>query len=176
MFLHLVQVVRLESVEPLSTIIGRAFAPFLDEKDHGALILSHIYLLVGVASPLWLTPCPLGEMSIGQWPASPRSVLPLLSGVLAVGLGDTAASVGGTYMGRRKWAGTKKTVEGSLCGVAAQMVGVAGLAGAGVVAMTFPAWGRLVVAVGLVAAIEALTDQVDNIVLPLLLYTPLMDL
>ncbi|KAK4299038.1 hypothetical protein Pmani_028657 [Petrolisthes manimaculis] len=172
----LLEVVRLESVEPLSTIIGRAFAPFLDEKDGGALILSHIYLLVGVASPLWLTPCPIGETSMGQWPGSPRSVLPLLSGVLAVGVGDTAASIGGTYMGRRRWVGTKKTVEGSLCGLAAQMVAVAGLTGAGVVAMTLPAWGRLVIAVGLVAAIEALTDQVDNIVLPLLLYTPLMDL
>lgn len=171
----LLQVVRVEEIPPLASIISQAFSPFLDEKDDGPLVLSHVYLLAGVSSPLWLTPCPLEEAKIGEaWRAN--MVLPLLAGVLAVGVGDTAASVGGTYFGRRRWAGTKKTVEGSLCGIVAQLVVVGVLVGSGLVHLSMAGWGRLVVSTAFVAVVEALTDQVDNIVLPLLLYTPLMDL
>lgn len=171
----LLEVVRVEEIPPLAGIITQAFSPFLDEKDDGPLVLSHLYLLAGVSSPLWLTPCPLEVATIGEvWRAN--LVLPLLAGVLAVGVGDTAASVGGTYFGRRRWAGTKKTVEGSLCGIVAQLVVVGVLVGAGLVELSVAGWGRLVVSTAFVAVVEALTDQVDNIVLPLLLYTPLMDL
>lgn len=167
--------VRVEKIPPFAGVITQAFTPFLDEKDEGPLVLSHLYLLAGVSSPLWLTPCPLGEAKVGEvWRA--HTVLPLLAGVLAVGIGDTAASVGGTYLGRRRWSGTKKTVEGSLCGVVAQVVVVGVLVGAGLVHLSPAGWGRLIVSTAFVAVVEALTDQVDNIVLPLMLYTPLMDL
>ncbi|KAK8382349.1 hypothetical protein O3P69_015344 [Scylla paramamosain] len=171
----LLEVVRVEKIPPFAEVISQAFTPFLDEKDEGLLVLSHIYLLAGVSSPLWLTPCPLGEAKVGEaWQAN--AVLPLLAGVLAVGIGDTAASVGGTYLGQRRWSGTKKTVEGSLCGMVAQLVVVGVLVGAGLVHLSLGGWGRLLVSAALVAVVEALTDQVDNIVLPLMLYTPLMDL
>ena len=170
-----VQVVRVEKIPPLAGLITQAFKPFLDEKDEGPLVLSHLYLLAGVSAPLWLTPCPLGEGKVGEaWGAN--TVLPLLAGVLAVGVGDTAASVGGTYLGRRRWSGTKKTVEGSMCGVAAQLCVVGVLVGVGVVQLSLAGLGRLMVSMVLVGVVEALTDQVDNIVLPLMLYTPLMDL
>lgn len=164
------QLVRVQEIQPVASVISQAFNTFLDEKDGGSLILSHIYLLVGVASPLWLNPCP------GELQTDSRSLLPSLAGVLAVGVGDTAASVGGTYLGRRHWSGTKKTVEGSVCGVVAQLVAVFVLVGLGLVEVSVAGWGRLLVSASLVAVVEALTDQVDNIVLPLLLYTPLMDL
>lgn len=174
MLLCLLEFVRIEGLEPLSSIISTAFATFLDEKDGGVLILSHIYLLAGVACPLWLNPCTFED--IKGTSSLPTSVLPLLAGVLAVGIGDTAASIGGTYLGRRKWAGTKKTVEGSICGIVAQMVVVGGLTLFNLLDVTWAIWGRLLVSTSLVAIVEALTDQVDNIVLPLLLYTSLMDL
>lgn len=158
-------------IQPIASVISQAFDTFLDEKDGGTLILSHLYLLVGVASPLWLHPCPLGEVQTDS-----RSVLPCLAGVLAVGVGDTAASVGGTYLGRKHWSGTKKTVEGSICGIVAQMMAVSILVAMGFVEVSVAGWGRLLVSASLVAVVEALTDQVDNIVLPLLLFTPLMDL
>lgn len=165
------QLVRVQEIQPIASVISQTFDTFLDEKDGGTLILSHLYLLVGVASPLWLHPCPLGDM-----PTDSRSVLPSLAGVLAVGVGDTAASVGGTYLGRKHWSGTKKTVEGSICGVVAQMLAVLALVATGFVEVSVASWGRLLVSTSLVAVVEALTDQVDNMVLPLLLFTPLMDL
>ncbi|KAG0718394.1 Dolichol kinase [Chionoecetes opilio] len=164
----LLEVVRVEKIPPLAGVITQAFTPFLDEKDEGPLILSHLYLLAGVSAPLWLMPCPLVEAQVGGvWRAN--TVLPLLAGVLAVGVGDTAASVGGTYLGRRQWSGTKKTVEGSLCGVVAQMAVVGVLVAAGWVHLSLAGWGRLMVSAAFVGVVEALTDQVDNIVLPLIL-------
>ncbi|XP_068230409.1 dolichol kinase isoform X2 [Palaemon carinicauda] len=174
MLLCLLEFIRMEGLEPISSIISTAFATFLDEKDGGVLILSHIYLLAGVACPLWLNPCTIED--IKGTTSLPTSILPLLAGVLSVGIGDTAASIGGTYFGRRKWFGTKKTVEGSICGILTQMVVVGGLTMFDMVDVTWAIWGRLLVSTSLVAIVEALTDQVDNIVLPLLLYTSLMDL
>ncbi|XP_045600104.2 dolichol kinase isoform X1 [Procambarus clarkii] len=175
MFCLLLELTRVKKIEPIASVVSQAFSAFLDEKDQGTLILSHIYLLAGVASPLWLSPCALGRMK-EESSMSPGSVLPLLAGVLAVGVGDTAASVGGTYFGRKRWSGTQKTVEGSICGVVAQLVVVLALVGMNMVDMCLATWGRLLVSASLTAVVEALTDQVDNIVLPLLLYTPLMDL
>ena len=163
------QFIRIEKIEPFSSIISTAFSVFLDEKDGGVLILSHLYLLAGIASPLWLNPCSFEHVQN-------NNILPLLAGMLSVGIGDTAASIGGTYLGRRKWAGTKKTVEGSVCGVVAQLAVVGGLVSSGFLDVSWSIWGKLLVSTSLVAVVEALTDQVDNIVLPLLLYTYLMDL
>lgn len=174
-FVFLLQLVRAQEIEPIASVIAQAFATFLDEKDEGSLILSHIYLLAGVASPLWLSPCPLGgvETDIGS---SVGSMLPLLAGVLAVGIGDTAASVGGTYLGQKRWSGTKKTIEGSVCGVMAQIIAMSLLVSIGIVEMSLAGWGHFLVSALLLAVVEALTDQVDNVVLPLLLYTSLMNL
>ncbi|KAK7067976.1 hypothetical protein SK128_026193 [Halocaridina rubra] len=173
MLFCLLEFIRIQGIEPIASIISAAFYTFLDEKDTGELILSHIYLVVGVATPLWLNPCPFDATSDSL---TTPSLLPLLAGVLAVGVGDTAASVGGTYFGRKKWSGTKKTVEGSFFGVIVQMIAVGLLVALEVIDVTWAVWGRLLLSISLVAVVEALTDQVDNIVLPLLLYTSLMDL
>ncbi|XP_076066313.1 dolichol kinase isoform X2 [Oratosquilla oratoria] len=162
------EVIRVNGITPFASPISDAFSFFLDEKDRGSLILSHLYLLAGVATPLWLSPCPLSE-------ATPRTALPLLAGVLSVGIGDTAASIGGTYLGKHKWAGTKRTVEGSICGIIAQLCLVVPLGMLGHVELSSLLLTRVIISTTLTAVVEAFLEQVDNIVLPLLLYTPLMD-
>jgi len=41
-------------IPPLGDVIGRCFQIFIDDRDEGAVILTHIYLLVGCSCPLWL--------------------------------------------------------------------------------------------------------------------------
>lgn len=103
------------------------------------------------------------------------SVLPLLAGVLSVGVGDTAASVGGSYFGRHKFPGTKKTLEGTACNVGCQLLFLAGVVYFGSMNLMLTAWPKLLLSIAISTLVEAFTDQADNLVLPLLLYTPLMD-
>lgn len=72
------EVVRVSRVIPdISSILTTSLQPFLDSKEGGSLILTHIYLLVGVSWPLWLAPA-----------LNPPS-LPLYAGILSVGVLDT---------------------------------------------------------------------------------------
>ena len=210
---------RLKNIPPVGSRIMNAYSKFLDEKDRcGSLILSPIYLVVGLSLPLWLlsipdpsasffcystsafaarsqcmasdTECSL--RSINDGPAFDEgtafalrqtcscrinvNVLALLSGVLSVGIGDTFASIGGLLYGRHKWPGTKKTLEGSLCGVVAQMVAVVALCLVGCLECTPSTawWTGILITTVLCSLVEAFTDQVDNIALPLLTFCGVM--
>ena len=71
---------------------------FTDERDIGAIVLSHFYLLVGCAIPLWLVP-----RSVVVDNDNDANYLPASAGILSVGVGDAVAAVVGTYFGQRKW-------------------------------------------------------------------------
>lgn len=43
-------------IGPFGERIHSALEVFLDEKDSGPLILTHVYLLLGFAVPLWIYP------------------------------------------------------------------------------------------------------------------------
>lgn len=70
---------------------------FSDEKDI-LIALTPIYLLGGMAAPLWLTP-------LDQIPIPPSKLLPYLAGVFTLGIGDTAASYYGSKFGVMPWPG-----------------------------------------------------------------------
>lgn len=82
----------------ISGALDQAVELFIDEKDAGVVALTPIYLLVGCSIPLWLHPCPWCVIG-----GNGCDVLPLLGGVLSVGVGDTVASVIGSKYGRNMW-------------------------------------------------------------------------
>jgi dolichol kinase len=85
---------------PLGDVLQAGFTVFADEKDAGPLALTPIYLLAGCSLPLWLYPSICSEeVYMGQ------HLPPLMSGLFAVGIGDTAASFFGTWIGKTKWEG-----------------------------------------------------------------------
>eukprot|EP00611_Tribonema_gayanum_P000739 TRINITY_DN10549_c0_g2_i1.p2 TRINITY_DN10549_c0_g2~~TRINITY_DN10549_c0_g2_i1.p2 ORF type:complete len:210 (-),score=49.81 TRINITY_DN10549_c0_g2_i1:1053-1682(-) len=104
---------------------------------------------------------------------SPHScgwALPQLCGLIALGVGDAAAALVGSAMGRHKWLGSQRTLEGSAAMLvatfaslmaAATWLGPAGADGAP------PAVLRYLAASVLITLMEAWTTQVDNLVLPL---------
>lgn len=94
----ILETARTIELQIVSQALDQAVELFIDEKDAGIVALTPIYLLVGCSLPLWLHPCPwclINDNGI--------DVLPLLSGVLSVGIGDTVASVIGSKYGRNLW-------------------------------------------------------------------------
>ena len=141
--------------------------------------------LAGLAAPLWLAPAP----AAGLGGVDARRLRPL-AGLLAVGLGDTAASAVGVACGRRRlFSGWAKTWEGTAAGFAVTLGGAlaalavlphgggapgpgdgAAHAGMGLTAMRML---QLAAATAAMALLEAITSQVDNVFVPLFYYCAL---
>ncbi|ELK33440.1 Dolichol kinase [Myotis davidii] len=120
--------------------------------------------------PIWLIPRPCTQKgSLGG-----ARALVTYAGVLAVGVGDTVASIFGSIMGEIHWPETKKTFEGTMTSIFAQIISLA-------LILTFDhevdinhsyawIWGSL----STVSLLEAYTTQIDNLLLPLYLLILLM--
>lgn len=94
------QLLRVIHMPPLGEVLEAGFTVFADEKDSGPIALTPIYLLAACSLPLWLYPSICSEeVYVGQ------RLLPLMSGLLTIGIGDTAASIFGTWIGKAKWEG-----------------------------------------------------------------------
>ncbi|XP_069689568.1 dolichol kinase isoform X2 [Periplaneta americana] len=110
------ELLRVLNMPPVGEALQAGFKVFADEKDVGSIAFTPIYLMAGCSLPLWLyTSVSSEENYAGQ------HLLPLMSGLLTIGIGDTAASIFGTLIGKTKWKGTKKTVEGTLASIICQM-------------------------------------------------------
>lgn len=157
-----VEAVRLYSVPPLSFILSHGFILYGDEKDT-LFSLTPLYLLAGLAAPLWLTP-------LNTIPIPPSQLLPYLSGVLTIGIGDTAASYVGSKYGRRKWKGSNRTIEGTIACFLSQAVFVLLGAVFGLLTGDVLSFMKAFGAIAITSLIEAKTSQVDNVVLPLIFY------
>uniref|UniRef100_W8ATC5 dolichol kinase n=2 Tax=Ceratitis capitata TaxID=7213 RepID=W8ATC5_CERCA len=163
-----IELIRICNIPPLALATRKAFATFSDEKDSGLLALTPFCLLIGCSIPIWISPCPCGDTIYTK--DIPR-ILPLLSGILTIGFGDTAASVIGSKFGRIKWRGTKKSLEGTLSYIAVIMLAIMSLNYLGFVIMTPLKWCIAVMAVLTTSLVEAHTDQIDNLTLPIIFYT-----
>ncbi|KAL2421201.1 Isocitrate dehydrogenase [NAD] subunit 1, mitochondrial [Exophiala dermatitidis] len=114
----LLDLFRASQVPPISKPLTTFLAPYVDGRDHrGPVIVSHIFLLIGCAIPLWLSLAAAprsGQEPWSGWDTSIRD-LSMVSGVICVGLGDAAASLIGRRYGKTKWCWAGgKSLEGSL--------------------------------------------------------------
>lgn len=124
----LLDLIRASQLPPLSKPIARFLTPYVDGRDiRGPIVISHIFLLIGCAIPLWLSMASLGRTGEGPlkgWEVPTRE-LSMVSGIICVGLGDAAASLIGRRWGRRKWLwGGGKSIEGSLAFAGAVFLGL----------------------------------------------------
>lgn len=148
----LLDLYRASQLPPLSRPLTNFLAPYVDCRDHrGPVVISHIFLLVGCAIPLWLSMAGVPRTGSDPWvgwdiaPASRD--LSMISGVVCVGMGYAAASLIGRRYGRTKWYWSGgKSLEGSAAFAVAVTIGL------------FGAWGWLRVG-GWVDWVEMETDQ-----------------
>eukprot|EP00088_Acartia_fossae_P031221 TRINITY_DN3214_c0_g1_i7.p1 TRINITY_DN3214_c0_g1~~TRINITY_DN3214_c0_g1_i7.p1 ORF type:complete len:428 (+),score=20.25 TRINITY_DN3214_c0_g1_i7:75-1358(+) len=148
---------------------------FTDEKEGGSLILTNIYLLVGVSLPLWL------------WPGSWSSPVPLslYTGILSVGIYDAAASLVGSRFGRLRFS-SGKSLEGMIGGCLAALIAIIAIQndyqltediitqfGEEILALN-PRHLTFVAACLVTSVAEVMVDQVDNLILPMVMYSALL--
>ncbi|KAF7317040.1 Dolichol kinase [Mycena chlorophos] len=150
--------IRYFAIYPLGAAVHRFMSEFLDTKDSGTAILSHFYLLTGCAGALWLE----GPSWLLQY-----------TGVLVLGIGDALASIVGKRHGRHVWSpSTTKTLEGSAA-FSASVVASAWLLRLFGLAEQFSTL-RYVFVIALASVLEALSDQNDNLTLPLFTWSVLV--
>jgi dolichol kinase len=157
-------------VPPLGQALQNGLVIFGDEKDTGIIALTPMYLLAGCALPLWIHPAPCDVTNSATF-----SLLPLLSGLLTIGIGDTAASIVGSRFGTHHWHGSKKTIEGTIACVVSQLLTICFLIFLDVLKLpTTKDHVKTVVAIIMTSILEAKTDQVDNLALPFVMYLVLI--
>ncbi|KAF2265570.1 hypothetical protein CC78DRAFT_579063 [Lojkania enalia] len=186
----LLDLIRASQLPPLSRPIATFLTPYVDGRDlRGPVVVSHIFLLIGCAIPLWLSCAGIdreGEEPWIGWEFKTRDVS-MVAGVVCVGMGDAAASLIGRRYGRRKWpwAGGK-SFEGSFAFAAAVTLGLVfgkawlrlgqwddapGRAGTGSVTDWVSVVGKAAVCAAGASLNEAvLTGGNDNVIVPVVLW------
>ncbi|POS79419.1 cytidylyltransferase [Diaporthe helianthi] len=124
----LLDLLRASQLPPLSKPITNFLHPYTDGRDHcGPVVISHIFLLIGCAIPLWLSLASLARTGAGYrrgWEVPTRD-LSMVAGVVCVGLGDAAASLIGRRWGHHKWLWKGgKSLEGSVAFAVAVSAGL----------------------------------------------------
>ena len=179
----LLDLFRASQLPPLSIPLTHFLAPYVDGRDHrGPVIVSHIFLLIGCAIPLWLSLAGtklMGEAPWEGWETASRD-LGMVSGVICVGLGDAAASLIGRRYGRRRWCWSGgKSLEGSLAFALAVVLGLslsrAWLLFGGWAGDSGDRWSLTIMKASVAAVGSSLTEAVltggnDNVIVPIVLW------
>lgn len=141
-------------------------SPFLDGRDQGNIIFSHVSLVASFGIPIWIlsmmwvskdgTSSTLAEAGI------PHLNLFLHSGMLTVGVGDTLAAIVGCFVGKTHLFHNDKTLEGSL----AAIIGMVLYAMVVNFSIDFSNIVGLVGASVSVAIVELMSVERDNTMLP----------
>jgi dolichol kinase len=146
---------------------------YLDKRENterGDLVLTHLYLLMGCAFPVWLE---LGSSATGVEPRAPSGGMDLLrraAGILLIGVGDACAAAYGINFGKIHWPCSHRTVEGSFAFVVSIMTAALALSLSQTVGTVTWQVGEIkafACAVALSMFLEVYTDSIDNLVLPL---------
>ncbi|KAH7032783.1 uncharacterized protein B0I36DRAFT_320030 [Microdochium trichocladiopsis] len=187
----LLDLLRASQLPPLSKPLASFLAPYVDGRDlRGPVVISHIFLLIGCAIPLWLSLGSLPRTGSAYWAGweVPTREVSMVAGVVCVGLGDAAASLIGRRYGHRKWFwGGGKSIEGSVAFAAAVFAGLT----AAYAWLRIGGWATaahhehivtsvsevpaVLAKIGICAATASLTEAVltggnDNVIVPVVLW------
>ena len=179
----LLDLFRASQLPPLSKPLTHFLAPYVDGRDHrGPVIVSHIFLLIGCAIPLWLSLAAIERTGDTPWEGwdVPRREISMISGVVCVGMGDAAASLIGRRYGRRRWCWSGgKSFEGSFAFAVAVVLGLSfarlWLLLGGWAGDSGDSWATTLGKASIAATGASLTEAVltggnDNVIVPIILW------
>ena len=139
----------------VSAWIEQYVSAFLDDRDCGELILTHLFLLLGLGLPVLLCD---GSVS-GAFSVH-------VCGVCVLAIGDATASVVGVRYGKHKWPGSKKSYEGTGGAFVGTWLSLLLIEQFNEINMSLRNILRLAVPAVIGALDEAFTSQIDNLTLP----------
>jgi len=91
--IHFIQYLRSHNIWPWAGAMNEWMLIFLDAQDSTSLVLTPIYLVMGVFLPVLL-----------NVPGSWKAVKPAhFAGVMSIGVGDSFAAIVGSTLGRHQW-------------------------------------------------------------------------
>ncbi|CCJ30155.1 unnamed protein product [Pneumocystis jirovecii] len=161
------EVIRVFALPPYGLSLHSFLSKFTDERDNkGKIIISHFYLLIGCASPLWLDFAGIVFDQQNQY----KLKLGTISGILCLGFGDSAASLVGKKIGKLHWPNSKKTLEGTFAFILAVFFG-------GILTEYMSwindviIWTDFFMATIMTALFEAFSSQNDNILMPIYMWS-----
>jgi len=163
-----VEMLRLLDAPLLGKVIHSYVSSNTDEKDAGPLVLTHFYLLLGTSLPVWYVWVRRDSIE-----TSTVAFLISICGIITVGVQDAAASTFGKLYGKHKWmGGSKKSVEGTAAGIIAALLStllfmlVRDVVMHADTLLTLPPLSAFFAFI-LAGIVEAVSDQIDNLILPL---------
>jgi len=167
LLLLVLEACRAGRVPGLAPTLDRFVARYLDQREdtsRGDLVLTHLYLLLGCALPVWLAALesPDATKTPTCW-----SILRQSSGILLIGVGDACAAAFGVCFGSRRWPHSHRTLEGSfafLLGIGMVVLCIKGFVEDD---LTTRQWASFAVTTTLSMVLEVYTESIDNLVLPL---------
>ncbi|KXS13399.1 hypothetical protein M427DRAFT_58640 [Gonapodya prolifera JEL478] len=152
------EILRFNRVPPIADALDSYLKHFTAKTDMGPLVVSHIYLLIGCAGPVWLDRLAGGE----------PNVTAALSGIIALGVGDSLASLIGIRYGYTKWPGHSTSFEGSAAFVVGTLAAIAAVRWIWAVPSLL-SWMTVSIVIG-ASVMEATSFQNDNLILPIFLF------
>ena len=160
-FFIVVEGIRVTDFMQLRKMIEEYCRPLLDERDGGKLVLTHIWLLIGCAVPVWYAQIA---------PKNKYQLMYSSSGILILGIGDACAAIIGSRYGTLSWPASAKTIEGTLAGIITTMIGyyaVMWMNRSGTAITTTEVMMKVSLVITVTFIFEAITKQIDNLYLPL---------
>ena len=166
----LIEYIRISYLPPFGTILNSYMKSYIDSRDSGMVILTHCYLLVGIALPVY------GHTYVLHSNTSITNILPALSGVLILGVGDSVASFIGTKYGAIKWLQSNKSIQGTISAIISILLSIALIQlGCQQYNIIFTVnWLTCILSTVIVCLLEAFTSQIDNLMLPIIYYSLLL--
>lgn len=171
LFIESLRIVRFPYV---ASIVESYVSGFIDERDSNELILTHLFLLLGLGLPVLLTPSDMSSLVSNSLICKALKLSIHVCGISVLAVGDAAASVFGVYYGKHKWPGSKKSYEGTAGAFAGTWITLSVILIIGQKCFPFGMILALIVPSLIGALDEAFTSQIDNLTLPFVMIPPIV--